>query len=180
MWLPDRFHIAAVLPLPAADLCVSMRGELASTNGLFQFCTLRCSSRPWILLPRRRVHANALPVSAQSLPISSERLKLSPSCLFLSPSWQVLVAAFAVSGYSSTYYRAGSKPFNPVLGETYECIREDKGFCFFSEQVSLRWEAYAMFNARIWTNDGGLITIFNFDFKNSWLDGSGLLTQTQC
>ena len=50
---------------------------------------------------------------------------------------QVLVAAFAVSGYSSTYYRAGSKPFNPLLGETYECIREDKGFCFFSEQVRL-------------------------------------------
>uniref|UniRef100_A0A8C9WLI1 Oxysterol-binding protein n=1 Tax=Scleropages formosus TaxID=113540 RepID=A0A8C9WLI1_SCLFO len=48
----------------------------------------------------------------------------------------VIVAAFAVSGYSSTYYRAGSKPFNPILGETYECIREDKGLCFFSEQVS--------------------------------------------
>ncbi|XP_066468428.1 oxysterol-binding protein-related protein 6 isoform X6 [Tiliqua scincoides] len=48
----------------------------------------------------------------------------------------VLVAAFATSGYASTYYRAGSKPFNPVLGETYECIREDKGFRFFSEQVS--------------------------------------------
>ncbi|XP_065149256.1 oxysterol-binding protein-related protein 6 isoform X1 [Paramisgurnus dabryanus] len=48
----------------------------------------------------------------------------------------VIVAAFAVSGYSSTYYRAGSKPFNPLLGETYECVREDKGFCFFSEQVS--------------------------------------------
>nr|XP_033802711.1 oxysterol-binding protein-related protein 6 isoform X2 [Geotrypetes seraphini] len=48
----------------------------------------------------------------------------------------VLIAAFAVSGYSSTYYRAGSKPFNPVLGETYECVREDKGFRFFSEQVS--------------------------------------------
>ncbi|ELW63765.1 Oxysterol-binding protein-related protein 6 [Tupaia chinensis] len=48
----------------------------------------------------------------------------------------VLVAAFAVSGYCSTYFRAGSKPFNPVLGETYECIREDKGFRFFSEQVN--------------------------------------------
>ncbi|KAM6979214.1 oxysterol-binding protein-related protein 6 isoform 2-T2 [Tautogolabrus adspersus] len=48
----------------------------------------------------------------------------------------VLVAAFAISGYSSTYYRAGSKPFNPLLGETYECIRQDKGFCYFSEQVS--------------------------------------------
>uniref|UniRef100_A0A8D0AZG1 Oxysterol binding protein like 7 n=1 Tax=Salvator merianae TaxID=96440 RepID=A0A8D0AZG1_SALMN len=45
------------------------------------------------------------------------------------------VAAFAVSAYASTYYRAGSKPFNPVLGETYECVRPDKGFRFISEQV---------------------------------------------
>lgn len=48
----------------------------------------------------------------------------------------VYVAAFAISAYASSYYRAGSKPFNPVLGETYECIREDKGFQYFSEQVS--------------------------------------------
>ncbi|XP_053409452.1 oxysterol-binding protein-related protein 3 isoform X9 [Nycticebus coucang] len=48
----------------------------------------------------------------------------------------VYVAAFAISAYASSYFRAGSKPFNPVLGETYECIREDKGFQFFSEQVS--------------------------------------------
>ncbi|XP_062955056.1 oxysterol-binding protein-related protein 3 isoform X7 [Cynocephalus volans] len=47
----------------------------------------------------------------------------------------VYVAAFAVSAYASSYFRAGSKPFNPVLGETYECIREDKGFQFFSEQA---------------------------------------------
>ncbi|KAF1632128.1 Oxysterol-binding protein-related protein 7, partial [Eudyptes filholi] len=49
--------------------------------------------------------------------------------------WQVYVAAFAVSAYASTYYRAGSKPFNPVLGETYECVRPDRGFRFISEQV---------------------------------------------
>ncbi|XP_028645895.1 oxysterol-binding protein-related protein 3 isoform X4 [Grammomys surdaster] len=48
----------------------------------------------------------------------------------------VYVAAFAISAYASSYFRAGSKPFNPVLGETYECIREDKGFQFFAEQVS--------------------------------------------
>jgi len=47
----------------------------------------------------------------------------------------VWIAAFAVSGYSSTYTRAGQKPFNPVLGETYECIREDKGWKFVAEQV---------------------------------------------
>lgn len=48
----------------------------------------------------------------------------------------VYVAAFAVSGYGSLYYRASHKPFNPLLGETYECIREDKGFRFIAEQVS--------------------------------------------
>uniref|UniRef100_UPI00398EF8EB oxysterol-binding protein-related protein 3 n=1 Tax=Pristiophorus japonicus TaxID=55135 RepID=UPI00398EF8EB len=48
----------------------------------------------------------------------------------------VFVAAFAVSAYASSYYRAGSKPFNPVLGETYECVRKEQGFMFIAEQVS--------------------------------------------
>ncbi|CAG9837283.1 unnamed protein product [Diabrotica balteata] len=48
----------------------------------------------------------------------------------------VEIAAFAVSSYASTLSRAGNKPFNPLLGETYECTREDKGFRFISEQVS--------------------------------------------
>ncbi|KAK3428328.1 hypothetical protein EUGRSUZ_F04373 [Eucalyptus grandis] len=45
------------------------------------------------------------------------------------------VAAFAVSGYSSTEGRI-CKPFNPLLGETYEAEYLDKGFRFFSEKVS--------------------------------------------
>uniref|UniRef100_A0A665UAR2 Oxysterol-binding protein n=1 Tax=Echeneis naucrates TaxID=173247 RepID=A0A665UAR2_ECHNA len=48
----------------------------------------------------------------------------------------VYIAAFVVSGYTSSYYRTGGKPFNPVLGETYECDRPDKGFRFAAEQVS--------------------------------------------
>ncbi|XP_030057981.1 oxysterol-binding protein-related protein 3 isoform X2 [Microcaecilia unicolor] len=48
----------------------------------------------------------------------------------------VYVAAFAVSAYACSFYRAGSKPFNPILGETYECVNEDKGFKFIAEQVS--------------------------------------------
>uniref|UniRef100_A0A672FVV4 Oxysterol-binding protein n=1 Tax=Salarias fasciatus TaxID=181472 RepID=A0A672FVV4_SALFA len=48
----------------------------------------------------------------------------------------VYVATFAISAYMSTYHRAGCKPFNPVLGETYECDRPDKGFRFIAEQVS--------------------------------------------
>ena len=53
------------------------------------------------------------------------------------PLCQVYVAAFAVSGYAPFAHRAKYKPFNPVLGETYECIREDRGFKYISEQVSL-------------------------------------------
>ncbi|XP_035704226.1 oxysterol-binding protein-related protein 6 isoform X2 [Folsomia candida] len=46
-----------------------------------------------------------------------------------------MIAAFAVSGYATAYYRS-HKPFNPLHGETFECVREDKGFRFISEQVS--------------------------------------------
>ncbi|KAG5455544.1 MAG: LOW QUALITY PROTEIN: Oxysterol-binding protein-domain-containing protein, partial [Olpidium bornovanus] len=44
------------------------------------------------------------------------------------------VAAFVVSGYSNG--RGARKPFNPMLGETYELVREDKGFRFIAEKVS--------------------------------------------
>jgi hypothetical protein len=48
----------------------------------------------------------------------------------------VYVAAFIISGYASSYYRNGRKNFNPLLGETYELIRPDKGWKYVSEQVS--------------------------------------------
>ncbi|XP_068592080.1 oxysterol-binding protein-related protein 3 isoform X3 [Cebidichthys violaceus] len=48
----------------------------------------------------------------------------------------VYIATFVVSGYASSYYRTGGKPFNPLLGETYECDRPDKGLRFVAEQVS--------------------------------------------
>lgn len=46
------------------------------------------------------------------------------------------VAAFAVSGYASTDGRT-CKPFNPLLGETYEADYPDKGLRFFSEKVNV-------------------------------------------
>ncbi|KAA8522253.1 hypothetical protein F0562_012926 [Nyssa sinensis] len=45
------------------------------------------------------------------------------------------VAAFAVSGYASSEGRH-CKPFNPLLGETYEADYPEKGIHFFSEKVS--------------------------------------------
>lgn len=63
----------------------------------------------------------------------------------------VYVAAFAVSSYGSSYYRAGSKPFNPLLGETYECIRDDKGFKFIAEQVKKLYTYICMYYIYLFT-----------------------------
>ncbi|KAG9099904.1 hypothetical protein FS749_000091 [Ceratobasidium sp. UAMH 11750] len=43
-----------------------------------------------------------------------------------------LIAAFAVSGYACTLHRASRKPFNPMLGETFE----DTRLGFIAEKVS--------------------------------------------
>ncbi|PWY80530.1 hypothetical protein BO70DRAFT_353101 [Aspergillus heteromorphus CBS 117.55] len=50
------------------------------------------------------------------------------------------VTAFALSSLSSNRVRerAIRKPFNPMLGETYELVREDLGFRFVAEKVSHR------------------------------------------
>lgn len=45
------------------------------------------------------------------------------------------VAAFAMSNYSSTIGRI-AKPFNPMLGETFEYVDLDKKYRYISEQVS--------------------------------------------
>ncbi|EXJ85764.1 hypothetical protein A1O1_06132 [Capronia coronata CBS 617.96] len=50
------------------------------------------------------------------------------------------VTAFAVSSLSNSRAKERSirKPFNPMLGETYELVREDRGFRFIAEKVSHR------------------------------------------
>ena len=46
------------------------------------------------------------------------------------------VTVFTVSSYSTTINRT-TKPFNPLLGETYECDRrDDMGWRSLAEQVS--------------------------------------------
>lgn len=46
------------------------------------------------------------------------------------------IAAFSVSSYSTTVHRT-AKPFNPLLGETFELDRiDDLGFRSICEQVS--------------------------------------------
>lgn len=50
------------------------------------------------------------------------------------------ITAFAISSLSASRARerAIRKPFNPMLGETFELVREDKGYRFISEKVSHR------------------------------------------
>ncbi|KAI0125248.1 oxysterol-binding protein [Xylariales sp. AK1849] len=45
------------------------------------------------------------------------------------------VAAFTASEFASTIGRV-AKPFNPLLGETFEYVRPDKEYRFFTEQLS--------------------------------------------
>ncbi|KAK3045149.1 hypothetical protein LTS18_014458, partial [Coniosporium uncinatum] len=50
------------------------------------------------------------------------------------------VTAFAVSSFSNSRVKERSirKPFNPMLGETFELVREDKGFRLLTEKISHR------------------------------------------
>jgi oxysterol-binding protein-related protein 3/6/7 len=52
----------------------------------------------------------------------------------------IFVTAFAISSLSGSRVKERSirKPFNPMLGETFELVREDKGFRFIAEKVSHR------------------------------------------
>lgn len=49
-----------------------------------------------------------------------------------------LVAAWSVSAYASPGLRAERKPFNPMLGETFEWHDEQRGWRFIAEKVSHR------------------------------------------
>lgn len=62
---------------------------------------------------------------------------LDEAALCTDPCEQLaFVAAFTISSYSTTLNRIG-KPFNPLLGETYECDRtDDLGWRCIAEQVS--------------------------------------------
>lgn len=61
------------------------------------------------------------------------------------------VAAFTISSYATTSIRT-AKPFNPLLGETYECDRtDDLGWRAINEQVSHHPPMVAQYcEGRLW------------------------------
>ncbi|KAJ3192777.1 hypothetical protein HK101_005981 [Irineochytrium annulatum] len=70
----------------------------------------------------------------------AERLGLDPEVLKTMKGEEasmlrlLFVSAYAMSNYSSTIARTG-KPFNPVLGETWEFVNDEKQYRYVSEQV---------------------------------------------
>ena len=56
---------------------------------------------------------------------------------------EYIAANYAISQCSQSY--RFFKPFNPLLGETYEIRNDEKGFVFFTEQVSHHPPIMAMF-----------------------------------
>ncbi|CAH1977664.1 unnamed protein product [Acanthoscelides obtectus] len=138
-----------------AELANSERAELGDTSGLTGRRTALPVPRPpteglslWNLLSRnigKDLSQISMPVALneplnvlQRLCEELEYSELLDKAASIDDPYErmVEIAAFAVSAYASTLSRAGNKPFNPLLGETYECIREDKGFRFLAEQVS--------------------------------------------
>ncbi|CAF4657970.1 unnamed protein product, partial [Rotaria sp. Silwood1] len=89
------------------------------------------------------------------------------------------VAAFAVSSIASNIDRL-SKPFNPLLGETYEFIRDDLPFRYMSEQVSHHPPVSAFTceskdgGAR-WKYYGSILPKAKFSVKNMEVHPKGLL-----
>lgn len=101
---------------------------------------------------------NLLQRSAEDMEYT-DLLDTASQCVDDAGKRMVYVAAYAASSYSSTINRI-AKPFNPLLGETFEYCRPDKGFRMFSEQVSHhpavgaliaespRWEFYGDSNVK--------------------------------
>ncbi|KAG2231171.1 hypothetical protein INT48_002952 [Thamnidium elegans] len=123
---PSNFHRRQILPSPSVANDVSALSILRKNIGkdLSQIAMPISMNEPLSLLEKsceELEYSELLDTAAESSG-SMDRL--------------MYVVAFAVSAYTSSQWRTGRKPFNPILTETYECIRPDKGFRFISEKVS--------------------------------------------
>lgn len=91
------------------------------------------------------------------------------------------IAAFAVSSLSSVREkeRNARKPFNPLLGETFELVREDKGIRLISEKVSHRPPVFATFvESKDWTLSYSLSPSQKFWGKTAEINNKGVLKLT--
>ncbi|XP_019641700.1 PREDICTED: oxysterol-binding protein-related protein 1-like isoform X2 [Branchiostoma belcheri] len=86
------------------------------------------------------------------------------------------VTAFAVSACSSNEHRL-SKPFNPLLGETYELDRPDLGFRIVAEQVSHHPPVSAFYaEGKQWLFHGSVHPKLKFWGKSVEIQPKGTIT----
>ncbi|KAF2749599.1 hypothetical protein M011DRAFT_457035 [Sporormia fimetaria CBS 119925] len=88
----------------------------------------------------------------------------------------LLLSAFSISSFSNMRLkdRAIRKPFNPMLGETYELIREDKNFRFVAEKVVHRPVTMACHcESASWTFTQSPIPVQKFWGKSAELNTDG-------
>jgi hypothetical protein len=88
-----------------------------------------------------------------------------------------LVAAFFVSTFASSLHRSARKPFNPMLGETYEYVCPNRKLRFVSEKVShhphpliashAESDTFIYFQESLLTTNVGLKTMEMVFFTNS-------------
>lgn len=87
------------------------------------------------------------------------------------------VAAFAVSAYSGSTPLRTRKPFNPLLSETFELVRPDKGFRFLAEKVVHHPTVVAAAaEGRGWSFSGDADVRSKFWGRSIELTPAGLLT----
>ncbi|KAI9753491.1 MAG: hypothetical protein M4579_005123 [Chaenotheca gracillima] len=123
------------------------------------------ANEPTSLLQRaaeQMEYSSLLDEAGRSDPGSAERL--------------LLVTAFAVSSFSNNRVKERSirKPFNPMLGETFEAIREDRGYRFLAEKVShrpVRMACHA--ESKEWTFSQSPMPVQKFWGKSAELNTDG-------
>ena len=136
---PTRPKSLSPLPLPSIKRRITVASPIVHPPSLIGFLRKNVgkdlstismpvsANEPLSLLQRaseQLEYSNLLDEAAKLPKTSTERL--------------LYISAFAISSLSSARIRERSlrKPFNPMLGETFELVREDRGFRFIAEKVS--------------------------------------------
>ena len=119
----------SVLPAPAPPMNISIASILRKTIGKDS------SSVPMPVILNEPL--NGLQRLCEELEYS-DLLDRAASFPAGSAERALWVAVFAVSSYASSVHRAERKPFNPMLGETFELDCPTRQFRFVSEKVSHR------------------------------------------
>ncbi|KXT10100.1 hypothetical protein AC579_8966 [Pseudocercospora musae] len=135
---PDRPEKLPPLPLPRVKRRVTVTGPKQPPPSIIGF--LRKNAGKDLSTVSMPVTANEPTSLLQRLAETMEYPELLDAAAGAATAAErtLYVAAFAVSYYSYNRVkeRAVRKPFNPMLGETFELVREDLGFRFLAEKVS--------------------------------------------